>query len=75
MEELPTPDSLYLLVGLQNMAGSSGMVCLFDPMLSRVIKAIEFPRAVTTLECLTTSGGANAPQHSIRYFSADMEIY
>ncbi|CAB3993861.1 ELYS-like, partial [Paramuricea clavata] len=65
VEELPTPDSLYLLVGLQNMAGSSGMVCLFDPVLSRVIKAIEFPRAVTTLECLTTSGGANAPQHSI----------
>lgn len=68
VEEFPSPDGLYLLVGLQNTTGSSGMVCLFDPMLSRVIKAIEFPMAVTTIECLTMSGGANVPHHSIRYF-------
>lgn len=66
VEEFATPDGLYLLVGLQNMSGTSGMVCLFDPILSRVIKAIEFPRAVRAIECVTTSGGGNAPQHSIR---------
>ena len=71
VEELSTPDGLYLVVGLQNATGSSGMVCLFDPVLSRVIKAIDFPRAVTTIECITSSGGANAPQHSIRYFNLD----
>ena len=67
VEEFPTSDGLYLLVGLKNMIGSTGMVCLFDPVLSRVVKSVEFPKAVTTIECLTTAGGANAPQHSIRY--------
>lgn len=67
VEEFPFSDGLYLVVGLKSTtASSAGMVCLFDPVLSRVIKAIEVPLAVTNVESLVTSGGANAPQHSIR---------
>ena len=67
VEELPSANGLYLVVGLRSTgASSSGMVCLFDPILSRVIKAIEVPRAVTSVECVTTGGGPDAPRHAIR---------
>lgn len=67
IEEFTSSNGLYLVVGLRSTtSSSSGMVCLFDPILSRVIKAIQIPRAVTAVESVTTSGGANAPTHSIR---------
>ncbi|XP_046849987.1 protein ELYS-like isoform X2 [Xenia sp. Carnegie-2017] len=63
--EYPTSNGIYILVGLQNVTVNTGMLCVFDPVLSRVIKAIELPRSITFIEYLTTSGGVNAPHHSI----------
>ena len=61
-------DSVKLVVGLKDSSSSSpGMICLFDPFLSRVIKAIEIPYPVTVVETITSSGGAGAPPHPLRY--------
>lgn len=56
-----------LVVGLQDLSGSlPGMVCLFDPHVSRVIKAVVMPYPVTSLETVLTRGGADAPPSLLR---------
>ena len=66
--EFPMEDGMKLVVGLKNTSGAlPGMVCLFDPFVSRVIKAIEIPYPVTVVETITSSGGAGAPPHAHRY--------
>lgn len=61
-------NEVKLVVGLKDSSGSlPGMICLFDPFVSRVIKAVEIPYPVTTVETITSSGGAGAPAHCLRY--------
>ena len=68
VSELRTEDGTKILVGLKDLSGASGgIVCIFDPFVSRVIKAIEVPYAVTVVETVTGSGGANATPHALRF--------
>ena len=65
--ELHMEDGAKLLVGLKKLSsGSGGIVCIFDPFVSRVIKAIEIPYPVTVVEGVTGSGGAQAVPHALR---------
>lgn len=64
--ELHMEDGAKLLVGLKKLSsGSGGIVCIFDPFVSRVIKAIEIPYPVTVVEGVTGSGGAQAVPHAL----------
>ncbi|CAH3037704.1 unnamed protein product [Porites lobata] len=64
VQELYMEDGPKLLVGLKGLSsGSGGVVCIFDPFVSRVIKAIEIPYPVTVVEGVTGSGGAQASPH------------
>lgn len=66
VSELRTDDGVKLLVGLKDLTGAGGgIVCIFDPFLSRVIKAIEVPYPVTVVESVTGSGGAHASPHAL----------
>ncbi|KAK2553031.1 Protein ELYS [Acropora cervicornis] len=66
LSELRTDDGVKLLVGLKDLTGAGGgIVCIFDPFLSRVIKAIEVPYPVTVVESVTGSGGAHASPHAL----------
>lgn len=68
VSELHIEDGIKLVVGLKDLSGGGGgIVCIFDPFLSRVIKAIEIPYPVTVLECVTSSGGAQASPHALRF--------
>ncbi|XP_032239652.1 protein ELYS isoform X2 [Nematostella vectensis] len=56
-------DGIRLAVGLKDLSGRSGspgMVCVFNPWVSRVVRAIEIPYAVTAVECVRPDGGADA---------------
>ena len=65
--ELHMEDGRKLLVGIKDLSGAGGgVVCIFDPFVSRVIKAIEFPYPVTVVEGVTGSGGAQASPHALR---------
>ena len=65
--ELHIEDGAKLLVGLKELSGSSeGIICLFDPRVSRVIKVIETPYPVAAVEGVTGSGGAQALPHAFR---------
>ena len=75
VSELRTDDGVKLLVGLKDLTGAGGgIVCIFDPFVSRVIKAIEVPYPVTVVESVTGSGGAHASPHALRLvvFSCNM---
>lgn len=66
VSELHIEDGTKLVVGLKDLSGGGGgIVCIFDPFLSRVIKAIEIPYPVTVVECVTCSGGAQASPHAL----------
>lgn len=68
VSELYIEDGTKLLVGLKDLSGGGGgIVCIFDPFLSRVIKAIEVPYPVTVVEGVTGSGGASASPHAFRF--------
>lgn len=68
VQELYMEDGPKLLVGLKGLSsGSGGVVCIFDPFVSRVIKAIEIPHPVTVVEGVTGSGGAQASPHVLRF--------
>lgn len=68
VNELHTEDGAKLLVGLKDLSGGGGgIVCIFDPFVSRVIKAIEIPYPVTVVEGVTGSGGAHASPHALRF--------
>ena len=61
-------DKVRLVVGLKDSSGSlPDTICIFNPFVSRVIKAIKIPYPVTTVETITSSGGAGAPAHFLRY--------
>ena len=47
--------------------GEGYSLCIFDPFVSRVIKAIEIPYPVTVVEGVTGSGGAQASPHVLRF--------
>lgn len=68
VSELHIEDGTKLLIGLKDLCGGGGgIVCIFDPFVSRVIKAIEVPYPVTVVECVTSSGGAQASPHAFRF--------
>ena len=68
VSELHIEDGTKLLVGMKDLSGrGGGIVCIFDPFVSRVIKAIGIPYPVTVLECVTSSGGAQASPHAFRF--------
>lgn len=72
VSELRTEDGTKLLVGLKDLSGvGGGIVCIFDPFVSRVIKAIEIPYPVTVVESVTGSGGAHASPHA---FSQQLKL-
>ncbi|XP_035748123.1 protein ELYS isoform X1 [Egretta garzetta] len=51
-----------LLVGLEEAEGS--ILCLYDPGISRVVKAVVLPGRVTAIEPITNHGGASvSTQH------------
>ncbi|RMX53817.1 hypothetical protein pdam_00000467 [Pocillopora damicornis] len=53
VNELHIEDGTKLLVGLKDLSsGGAGVLVIFDPLLSRVIKAIEVPYPVTVVESL-----------------------
>ena len=56
-----------LLIGLRYTNSSSGMVCLFDPAVSQVVKAVRVPYAVTALDTLSAIGGSKAPLRLFKY--------
>lgn len=63
----PMGQTHRLVVGLKDLSGSlPGMVCLFDPSVSRVIKAVVIPYPVTSLESVATGGGADAAPSLLR---------
>ena len=66
--EFPMEDGVKLVVGLRYLSNrNAGMICLFDPYISRVVKAIEVPFAVTVVHTVRTSGGATASsRHAFR---------
>ena len=67
VSELHIEDGTKLLVGLKDLSsGGAGVLVIFDPLLSRVIKAIEVPYPVTVVESVTSSGGAQAAPHALR---------
>lgn len=68
VNELHMEDGAKLLVGLKDLSGGGGgIVCIFDPFVSRVIKAIEIPYPVTVVEGVTGSGGAQASPRALRF--------
>lgn len=68
VSELHVEDGTKLLVGLKDLSGGGGgIVCIFDPLVSRVIKAIDVPYPVTVVEGVTGSGGAQASPHAFRF--------
>ena len=68
VSELHVEDGIKLLVGLKDLSGGGGgTVCIFDPFVSRVIKAVEVPYPVTVVEGVTGSGGAQAVAHAFRF--------
>ena len=69
--ECPMEDGAKkLVVGLKDMSGrNTGMVCLFDPYVSRVVKAIEIPYPVTVVQAVSSAGGVGAHRHSFRWVS------
>ena len=70
VNELHMEDGTKLLVGVKDLSGTGGgIVCIFDPFVSRVIKAIEIPYPVTVVEGVTGSGGAEATPHALRSVS------
>ncbi|KAJ7394682.1 Protein ELYS [Desmophyllum pertusum] len=72
VSELHFEDGPKLLVGLKDVSGGGGgIVCIFDPFVSRVIKAIEFPYPVTVVEGVTGSGGGRALPHA---FSPQLKL-
>lgn len=63
----PMGDRDRLVVGLKDLSGGlPGMVCLFDPYVSRVIKAVVVPYPVTSLESIVGTGGGDAPPSLLR---------
>ena len=72
VSELYIEDGTKLLVGLKDLSsGGGGILCIVDPVLSRVIKAIEVPYPVTVVESVTGSGGAQASPHALRLVTLD----
>ncbi|XP_078375377.1 protein ELYS-like isoform X3 [Oculina patagonica] len=72
VSELHVEDGTKLLVGLKDLSGGGGgIVCIFDPLVSRVIKAIDVPYPVTVVEGVTGSGGAQASPHA---FSPQLKL-
>ncbi|PFX23473.1 Protein ELYS [Stylophora pistillata] len=66
VSEFHIEDGTKLLVGLKDLSsGGAGVLVIFDPLLSRVIKAIEVPYPVTVVESVTGSGGAQAAPHAL----------
>ena len=65
--EFPMEDGVKLVVSLRDLSGrNTGMICLFDPCISRVVKAIEIPFAVTVVQAVRSAGGAAVPRHAFR---------
>ncbi|XP_070561837.1 protein ELYS-like [Ptychodera flava] len=50
-----------LLVGLK--LGSEGMLCVFDPSVSKVTIAVSIPHKVSSIEPITNVGGIRAPNY------------
>ncbi|XP_077998282.1 protein ELYS-like [Glandiceps talaboti] len=53
--------SVRLLVGLKCRSG--GMLCVFNPYISKVTAAITIPYKVSTIEPITNVGGIRAPNY------------
>ncbi|XP_078697453.1 protein ELYS-like [Branchiostoma floridae x Branchiostoma belcheri] len=61
VQEYEYQKSVKLVVGLQTGSGR-GMVCLLDPNISKVIKAVDIPHKVTSVEPITNAGGIRTPK-------------
>ncbi|KAK3099666.1 hypothetical protein FSP39_007744 [Pinctada imbricata] len=49
-----------LLVGVGN-ASQNGMLCVLDSTFSKIVKAVDIPHKITSIEVITKSGGDDAP--------------
>ncbi|KAL4221649.1 Protein ELYS [Mactra antiquata] len=64
VKEFRFGQSRKLLVGVCN-ASSTGLLCLFDVSLSKVVKAIEIPQPVTEVGLVSTSTGNQVPRWAL----------
>ncbi|XP_071110083.1 protein ELYS-like [Haliotis cracherodii] len=64
VKELSHEGRLKLVVGLHTFSGQ-GMVCLLDVATSQVVKAVELPYKVTSVETVLSCGGDRVPDWAI----------
>ncbi|XP_067658686.1 protein ELYS-like [Haliotis asinina] len=64
VKELSYEGRLKLVVGLHTFSGQ-GMVCLLDVSTSQVVKAVELPYQVTSVETVLSYGGDGVPEWAI----------